>query len=139
MDEQHDLIHTLHQLSRQLMNRVNDVLKQHGLYHAQWSVIYTLKTKGSLTQKQLCEYLAVEAPPLTRTIQRLVKQDYVQQIQGQDKREKHIVLTEKALKEFPIWEKAVLELNKSLLQQMPAASQNELFELLHMWLMQLHQ
>ncbi|MDP4155511.1 MAG: MarR family transcriptional regulator, partial [Bacillota bacterium] len=79
--EQHELFHTLHQLSRQLMNRLNDELKKHGLYHAQWSVIFTLKNKGSLTQKQLCEYLSIEAPPLTRTIQRLVKLDYVRQVQ----------------------------------------------------------
>jgi DNA-binding MarR family transcriptional regulator len=135
--ENHELIHTLHQLSRQLMNKLNEVLKQHGLYHAQWSVIYTLKNKGSLTQKQLCEYLAVEAPPLTRTIQRLVKQDYVKQIQGQDKREKYIQLTEKALKEYPIWEKAVLDVNQSLMQPLSNSSQEELFELLHMWMIQL--
>jgi DNA-binding MarR family transcriptional regulator len=135
--EKHELIHTLHQLSRQLMNKLNEELKKYGLYHAQWSVIYTLKTKGSLTQKQLCEYLSVEAPPLTRTIQRLVKQDFVIQIQGQDRREKYIELTEKALKEYPNWEKAVLNSNRSLLQPLPSSSQQELYELLHTWLKQL--
>jgi DNA-binding MarR family transcriptional regulator len=137
--ENHELIHTLHQLSRQLMNRLNEELQKHGLYHAQWSVIYTLKTKGSLTQKQLCEYLAVEAPPLTRTIQRLVKQDYVIQIQGRDRREKYIELTDKSLKEYPIWEKAVLDINKTLLDPMPSSSQQVLYELLHTWLKQLPQ
>lgn len=137
--DHNELIHTLHQLSRQLMNKLNEVLKQHGLYHAQWAVIYTLKAKGSLTQKQLCEYLSIEAPPLTRTIQRLVKQDYVKQIQGQDKREKYIVLTEKALKEIPIWEEAVFGLNKTLMEPLTNESQKELFELLHTWINQLPQ
>lgn len=137
--ENHELIHTLHQLSRQLMNKLNEELNKHGLYHAQWSVIYTLKTKGSLTQKQLCEYLAVEAPPLTRTIQRLVKQDYVIQIQGKDRREKYIELTDKALKEYPNWEKAVLDLNETLLNPLKSSTQQELYELLHTWLKQLPQ
>lgn len=137
--EKHELIHTLHQLSRQIMNRLNEVLKQHGLYHAQWSVIFTLKNKGSLTQKQLCEYLSIEAPPLTRTIQRLVKLDYVRQVQGQDRREKHIVLTEKALKEYPTWEKAVLDMNQTLLQPLSNTSQQEIYELLHTWIKQLPQ
>jgi MarR family transcriptional regulator for hemolysin len=137
--EKHELIHTLHQLSRQLMNKLNEELKKYGLYHAQWSVIYTLKTQGSLTQKQLCAYLSVEAPPLTRTIQRLVKQDYVKQIQGKDRREKHIVLTEKALTEYPTWEKAVLDVNQTLLQPLSNTSQQELYKLLHTWIKQLPQ
>jgi MarR family transcriptional regulator for hemolysin len=132
--EKHELIHTLHQLSRQLMNKLNDVLNQHGLYHAQWSVIYTLKNKGSLTQKQLCEYLSIEAPPLTRTIQRLVKMDFVRQVPGQDRREKYIVLTEKALTEYPVWEKAVLDFNQSMLEPLPKTAQQELFELMQTWL-----
>jgi DNA-binding MarR family transcriptional regulator len=114
-------------------------LKQHGLYSAQWAIIYVLKNNGSLTQKQLCEYLTVEAPPLTRTIQRLVKQDFVRQIQGQDKREKHIQLTEKALKEYPKWEKAVIDLNQTLLKSLPEPAQEELFDTFHMWLKRLPQ
>lgn len=135
--ETHELIHTLHQLSRQFMNKLNDELKKHGLYHAQWSVIFTLKTKGSLTQKQLCEYLSVEAPPLTRTVQRLVKQDYVKQIPGKDRREKYIVLTEKALNEYPIWEKTVQDFNHSLLQPLSKESQQELYNMLQTWSKQL--
>ncbi len=135
--DRHELIHTLHQVSRQLTNKLNEVLKQYGLYNAQWAVIYVLEKEGSLTQKQLCEYLTVEAPPMTRTIQRLVKQDYVRQIQGQDKREKHIQLTEKALKEYPKWEKAVSDLNESLLHPLPEQTQDELLESLHTWLNQL--
>ncbi|MDP4156736.1 MAG: MarR family transcriptional regulator, partial [Bacillota bacterium] len=105
----------------------------------QWSVIFTLKNKGSLTQKQLCEYLSIEAPPLTRTIQRLVKLDYVRQVQGQDRREKFIVLTEKALREYPVWEKTVLDFNQSLLKPLSNTSQQELYELLHTWIKQLPQ
>jgi MarR family transcriptional regulator, transcriptional regulator for hemolysin len=133
----HELFHTLHQLSRHLTNTLNEALKPLGLYGSQWSVIFVLKTKGSLTQKELCEYLFVEAPPMTRTIQRLVKQGYVSQVPGKDKREKLIQLTDVSLKMFPEWEKAVLENNQSLLKHLPETSQEELLQLQKSWLQQL--
>jgi DNA-binding MarR family transcriptional regulator len=130
----HDLFHSLHQLSRHLTNKLNEVLKPMGLYGSQWAVIYVLKKRDSLTQKELCDYLFVEAPPMTRTIQRLVKQGYVRQVPGQDKREKHIQLTDEALKQYPNWEQAVTELNQTLLSQLPKTSQEELFNLQNYWL-----
>lgn len=133
----HELFHTLHQLSRHLTNTLNEALKPLGLYGAQWSVIFVLKTKGSLTQKELCEYLFVEAPPMTRTIQRLVKQGYVRQVPGKDKREKLIQLTDLALTMFPEWERTVLETNQSLLKHLPGQTQEELFHLQKSWLEQL--
>jgi MarR family transcriptional regulator, transcriptional regulator for hemolysin len=133
----HELFHTLHQLSRKLTNTLNEALKPFGLYSAQWSVIFVLKTKGSLTQKELCEYLFVEAPPMTRTIQRLVRQGLVKQVQGKDKREKHIQLTEVALNNFPIWEQAVFETNQALLNGLPGTSQEELLNLQTTWLKEL--
>lgn len=99
--------------------------------------MFVLKTKGSLTQKELCEYLFVEAPPMTRTIQRLVKQGYVKQVPGQDKREKYIQLTDEALQAYPQWEQAVNKMNESLLEHLPVSSQEELFHLQSGWLKQL--
>jgi len=133
----HELIHTLHQLSRHLTNKLNEALKPMGLYGSQWAVIFVLQTKGSLTQKDLCDYLSVEAPPMTRTIQRLVKQGYVKQIPGNDKREKYILLTDEALVQYPKWEKVVMEVNQSLLSHLPESSQKELLRLQKGWLQQL--
>jgi len=130
----HELFHTLHQLSRHLTNKLNEVLKPMGLYGSQWAVIFVLKKKGSLTQKELCDYLFVEAPPMTRTIQRLVKQGYVRQVPGQDKREKHIQLTDEAIQEYPKWEQAVTELNQSLLRDIPESDQKNLINLQSTWL-----
>lgn len=133
----HELFHTLHQLSRHLTNKLNKALKPLGLYGSQWAVIFVLKKRGSLTQKELCDYLFVEAPPMTRTIQRLVKQGYVKQVQGKDKREKHVQLTLDALKQYPEWENAVNDFNQELLKDFPTTSQEELSKLLNSWLHQL--
>ncbi|MEH7106971.1 MarR family winged helix-turn-helix transcriptional regulator [Bacillus sp. JJ1764] len=130
----HELFHTLHQLSRHLTNKLNEALKPLGLYGSQWAVIYVLHEKGSLTQKQLCEYLFVEAPPMTRTIQRLVSQRYVMQIPGKDKREKYIQLTEEAINSYPKWEQVVNETNKALLEGVPDTIQKQLLQLQIGWL-----
>ena len=71
---------------------------------------------------------------MTRTIQRLVKQGYVRQIPGKDKREKYIQLTDEAVKEFPKWEQAVSECNQALLSNFPQNSQQELARLQGIWL-----
>ena len=133
----HELFHTLHQLSRHLTNKLNEALSPMGLYGSQWAVIFVLKTKGSLTQRELCDYLFVEAPPMTRTIQRLVKQGYVRQVSGKDKRAKYIELTEEALKLYPEWESVVNEVNQTLLRHIPEKSQEGLLTLQNSWLKQL--
>lgn len=134
MINNHMLFHSVHQLSRQLSKHLNVALEPFGLYNAQWAVLYVLKEKGTLTQKELCDYLAVEAPPMTRTIQRLAKLDYIEQHVGQDKRKKYIQLSKKSLMEFPKWEEAVHEANRKLIQNLPESSQSELLKLLSEWL-----
>ena len=134
MEEKHRLFHSVHQLSRQLTKSLNEALEPFGLYNAQWAVLFVLKENGTLTQTELCEYLAVEAPPMTRTIQRLLKLGYVAQHTGHDKRKKYIKLTTSALEEFPNWETAVTEANQKLLKMIPESSQEELNVLLAKWL-----
>lgn len=130
----HTLFHGVHQLSRELSKNLNEALEPFGLYSAQWAVLFVLKEKGTLTQRDLCQYLAVEAPPMTRTIQRLLKQEYIVQQQGEDKRKKFIHLSTKALEEFPKWEAAVNKANQSLLTSFPENSQEELQRLVSEWL-----
>jgi MarR family transcriptional regulator, transcriptional regulator for hemolysin len=129
----HEIFHTINQLSRYFTNRINEELKPLGIYSSQWTVIYVLKTKGGLTQKELCQYLAIEAPPMTRTIQRLLTQGYVKQIQGKDKREKYIQLTEEALEKYPIWEATILKVNDSLLSELPSDSHEQFYQQLKGW------
>ena len=132
--ETHTLFHTIHQLSRTLTKQVNETLHPFGLYSAQWAVLFVLKTKGEMPQSALCEYLAVEAPPMTRTIQRLAKQGYVKQVTGADKRVKVIHFTEKAQQAYPEWERAVLSMNDRLLEQVPQEQRMLIQSMLSDWL-----
>jgi DNA-binding MarR family transcriptional regulator len=129
-----NIFHSIQQLSRQLTKRLNEVLQPHGLFSAQWTVLFTLKKYGILTQTELCDYLSIEAPPMTRTIQRLVKQGYVLQIPGSDKRTKHIKLTDKAINDYALWENSVLEMEKDLLKAIPDDMQDPLRTYIQQWL-----
>ncbi|USK33472.1 MarR family transcriptional regulator [Bacillus sp. F19] len=129
-----NIFHSIQQLSRQLTKRLNEVLQPYGLFSAQWTVLFTLKKYGTLTQTDLCDYLSIEAPPMTRTIQRLVKQGYVIQIPGSDKRTKHIKLTDKAINDYALWEKSVLEMENDLLKAIPDDMQDPLRTYIQQWL-----
>ncbi|MEW8986151.1 MAG: MarR family transcriptional regulator [Bacillus sp. (in: firmicutes)] len=131
------LFHQIHQLSRKLTKKLNEALLPFGLYGAQWSVLYVLKESGTLTQKELCDYLSVEAPPMTRTIKRLTLQGYVAFEYGEDRRKKYIRLTPKAVEMFPIWDHAVAQMNRNLVQSLPEASRQELSTLISLWLRQM--
>ncbi|MGF2614828.1 MarR family transcriptional regulator [Rossellomorea vietnamensis] len=135
MENTHMLFHSVNQLSRRLTKHLNEALEPYGLYSAQWSVLYVLRERGTLTQKELSEYLSVEAPPMTRTIQRLLKQGFIQQKSSdEDKRKKYIMLSQEAEAEFPVWEKAVLEKNEELIKELSFSSQENLQSILNEWL-----
>lgn len=137
MNDVHELFHSVQQLARQMTKALNDALQPFDIYSSQWTVLFLLKTKGSMTQKEISDYLAIEAPPITRTVQKLVANGYVRQVKGIDKRTKRIELTEKALEKYPEWEKAVLQMNHELIQPLTSASKEQLLLLISDWNQQL--
>ncbi|WP_353738280.1 MarR family winged helix-turn-helix transcriptional regulator [Peribacillus asahii] len=70
------------------------MLSQHQIQRAQWTILYYLSLNGSITLVELSNYLSVEKPTVTRTINRLEELGYVEQIPSKDKREKRMQLTE---------------------------------------------
>ncbi|WP_066056801.1 MarR family winged helix-turn-helix transcriptional regulator [Robertmurraya korlensis] len=137
MEEKHHLFHSIHQLSRNLTKRLNAALEPYEIYSSQWSVLFILKEKGSMTQKELCSYLAIEAPPMTRTIQKLQKLGLIEQTEGQDKRKRYIALTNKALTNYPVWEKAVMDVNNQISTSLSENHQKELQMIVSEWLRKL--
>jgi len=80
-------------LYRPFENKLNILLSQHQIQRAQWTILYYLSLNGSITLVELSNYLSVEKPTVTRTINRLEELGYVEQIPSKDKREKRIQLT----------------------------------------------
>ncbi|WP_339198786.1 MarR family transcriptional regulator [Solibacillus sp. FSL R5-0449] len=124
------LFHILFQQNRYLVKQLNDVLKQHGLFSSQWTVLFLLHQNGKMTLTEIWKYLDVEAPTVTRTVTRLETLGWVERVQGADKREKMIDLTAKALELFPEIEESVLSFERKMTENLSEEEQAHLIQLL---------
>ncbi|MDR3596686.1 MarR family transcriptional regulator [Clostridium sp.] len=95
--------HNVNQLARSFTKKLNEKISPLGLYSSQWGIVVYLHKKKKCTQIELCKYLGVEAPTITRTLARMEEMGLVMRTEGKDKRERHIELTEKAYEMFPQW------------------------------------
>lgn len=126
----HEFFHQFHQVNRQLAKNMNERLSSLGLYSAQWTIIYYLEKFGPSTQAEICQYLHVEAPTMTRTVARLEKNRWIKRKPGKDKREKIIQLTTAALDEFDIWRKKTGEFEAQVLQGVTTKEQQQMIKTL---------
>jgi len=97
----HPLFHQYFQNYRSIVKDLNEVLKTHDLYNSQWTILFLLQENGAQTLTQIRRYLQVEAPTITRTVTRLEAMGLVKKVYGEDRREKTIQLTEKAIVKMP--------------------------------------
>jgi MarR family transcriptional regulator for hemolysin len=98
--------HNVNQLARSFSKKLNERISSLGIYTSQWGIVLCLHKKKECTQVELCKYLGVEAPTITRTLARMEEMGLVIRTEGKDKRERHIKLTEKACEMFPKWREA---------------------------------
>jgi MarR family transcriptional regulator, transcriptional regulator for hemolysin len=113
---QSEFFHSINQFTRHFSKVLNESLVPLGIYAAQWTIIYRLKTGGASTQKEVSSYLGVEAPTMTRTLARLEKSGWITRTAGKDKREKLISLTDAAIREYDNWLAAVRSSENNILQ-----------------------
>lgn len=102
--------HKVNQLARNFTKKLNEKISPLGLYSSQWGITLYLYEKKQCTQIELCKYLGVEAPTITRTLTRMEEMGLVIRTEGKDKRERLIKLTEKAYEMFPKWHEAARDL-----------------------------
>ncbi|EGG36799.1 MarR family winged helix-turn-helix transcriptional regulator [Paenibacillus sp. HGF5] len=93
MDAHRHFFHKYFTLYRPFVNELNRKLEDYNLYYAQWSIMYYLDLYQSMTLVELSRMLYVEKPTVTRTVNALIKLEYVEQIPVRDKREKRIQLS----------------------------------------------
>lgn len=124
------LFHEIFQRTRILSKELNHVLRKHDLFNAQWTVLYCIQKHSEMTLKEICQYLNVEAPTITRTVNRLQELGWVAIMPGQDKREKIVRLSEDAKKRFTSIEKTVINFENQFLQQLSDEEQTQLLALL---------
>lgn len=98
--------HTVNQTARKFSKYLNERLTPLGLFSSQWGVILCLHDRGPCSQTELCEYLSVEAPTMTRTLMRLEKIGYVERRRAVDRRAYHVSLTPHAEEMMGTWTQA---------------------------------
>lgn len=124
------LIHELFQKSRFLTQEANNTLKKYDLYASQWSVLYCIQLHKEMTLTQIWKYLNVEAPTITRTVNRLVTLGWIDITSGKDKREKVVKLSEKALQQFPAIRVSMMAFEDSMVSELTKDEEVLLLELL---------
>lgn len=107
------------QFSRTFTKKLNEQLAKVDLFHSQWMIIYYLKQYGSSTMVEISNYLDVEKPTVTRTVNRLEERKLIEQIPGKDKRERRIQLTDLGEKTYLKARKAVEEFELHLMDGLP--------------------
>ncbi|MFD0770152.1 MarR family winged helix-turn-helix transcriptional regulator [Bacillus sp. CGMCC 1.60114] len=116
MDEKQHFFHVVSQTSRKFSKKFNERVSPTGLYSAQWAVIFKLHQTGSCTQTELCHYLNVESPTMTRTLTRMESIGWILRKEGTDRREKLISLSETAIAMIPTWQEEVDSFEEKALQ-----------------------
>jgi len=124
------LIHELFQRTRLLSKELNLALKQHGLFAAQWTVIYCVNIHGEMTLTQIWKYLNVEAPTVTRTVNRLEEMGWLETREGKDRREKYVRLTENAILQLTEIQKTIIRFEEQSLKGLTEKEEELLMELL---------
>ena len=127
----HNLFHLLHQKSRSIKKQLNTELNKHNLYTTQWTILFCLYKFGPMTQTDIWTYLNVEAPTITRTLEKMEKNNWIIRQQGVDKRERIIEWTEQAKDTFSVAMKEVAELEETLLATFTDTEKTQLYHLLH--------
>lgn len=128
------LIHQINQCARLITKKANERLEPFGLYSSQWSILYCLKTIGPMTQKDIWSYLNVEAPTVTRTIKRLEENGWIQREQGEDKREKLVVLTKEAELKYDSINQEMLKFEEDMLANFQDGDKEAFSEFLNVFL-----
>jgi len=111
----------LGRVSRRWRTRLDERLKHTGLNQARWIVLLQLSMFGSTSQRELAERIGVEGPTLVRVLDRLEDQGLVaRRACGDDRRVKHVHLTDAARPVLDEITRISTELRRELLADIPS-------------------
>ncbi|MFG6147205.1 MarR family winged helix-turn-helix transcriptional regulator [Halobacillus sp. B23F22_1] len=122
------VFHHILQLSREVNYYLNEALKDEEIFMSHWAVIFQLHEHGLMTQTELKERLNVEAPPLSRTISRLLDLGFIEKYASSDKRTNNIKLSSSGEFHYERWKALIKEAEEVLLQELGEQRKKELDE-----------
>lgn len=121
----------LHSAARLSRTALASRLLSHGFYAGQDQIMLTLDSEDGQTPGQLASRLGVRPPTITKTINRLQAQGFLdKQASDQDARQAHIFLTELGRDTIKAIEKSVRKTEKQALKGLDKKDQKTLAKLL---------
>lgn len=130
MVEKQHFFHIVSQTSRKFTKKFNERVSSTGLFSAQWAVIFRINQSGPCTQTELCQFLNVESPTMTRTLTRMETMGWIIRTEGKDRREKLISLTDTAMEMIPVWKEEVDAFEEKALQHIDEEDLRRAFQVL---------
>lgn len=111
--------HLLYQAAHAWRLAVDRHLKHSGLSMSSWMAIGLIaSSKHPLTQTELAQLLGLEDASMVPLIDRLVKQELLTRVQPpEDRRKRHLLLTEKGNQAFAVVKKEADALRADLMQE----------------------
>jgi DNA-binding MarR family transcriptional regulator len=104
--------------SRALTQLYENALRPLGLRATQFTILQALSLAGGVTQSRLGEMLAMDSTTLTRTLQIMVREGWIAERRGEDRRERRLRLDKAGKTKFkralPAWEKVQSRLRRQL-------------------------
>ncbi|MBN6206676.1 winged helix DNA-binding protein [Ralstonia pickettii] len=115
-------------LYRPLINKLNELLNEHGLSYSLWQVIFYLNENGLSTLVDVANYYNVEKPSITRRVHRLEEMQIVKAIPSEDRREKIIQLTDSGKEIYQICRKKITDLEKNAMEDISMNEQQTIYD-----------
>lgn len=89
-----------------------------GLRTSQFTILQVLSRAGGVSQGQLGKMLAMDSTTLTRTLQIMLRQGWIAEARGEDRRERRLTLAKSGerllARALPIWEEVQSNLQQRL-------------------------
>lgn len=125
------LIGRLQSAARQSRTALASRLLQHGLYAGQDQIMLALADADGQTPGNLAARLGVRPPTITKTINRLQSQGFLERkASDADSRQAHVFLTETGREAIRLVEKSVRKTEKQAFRGLDKKEQKSLFKLL---------
>jgi DNA-binding MarR family transcriptional regulator len=109
---------SLRRAARALTQMYEKELRPLGLRSTQHTILQVLSRAGELRQRKLGEILAMDSTSLTRTLAVMVREGWITERRGQDRRERWIRMSragQKMLNDaLPAWEKVQSRLRREI-------------------------
>lgn len=109
---------SLRRATRALTQVYEEALRPFGLSGTQFTILQVLAQAGDLSQGQLAGMLAMDSTTLTRTLAIMIRQGWVAERRGEDRRERRLRLSttgsDTLQQALPIWEALQSRLRKKL-------------------------